>query len=84
MGRNRLLVPEARSGLNTLKASLFNQQDPAEVKYEAAKEQGVSLSKGYNGALSSHDAGKVGGVIGGNMVREMIKMAEAALAKKGE
>jgi small acid-soluble spore protein D (minor alpha/beta-type SASP) len=82
MSKNKLLVPEARNGLNTMKANMFNQTDPAAAKFEAAKEQGVTLNKGYNGGLSSHDAGRVGGKIGGNMVKEMIKMAEETLAEK--
>lgn len=35
-------------------------------------EVGVNLKDGYNGDLSSKDAGK----IGGNMVRKMIQQAE--------
>ncbi|WP_421384737.1 small, acid-soluble spore protein, alpha/beta type [Bacillus salacetis] len=84
MSKNKLLVPGARNGLNTMKANLFHQKDPSAVKFEAAKEQGVPLSNRYNGELSSREAGKVGGKIGGNMVKEMIKMAEESLAKKGK
>ena len=39
------------------------------MKYEIAREQGVNLVKGYNGNLSSKDAGRVGG----QMVRKMIE-----------
>ena len=39
------------------------------LKYEVARELGVNLIKGYNGNLSSKDAGHVGG----NMVRRMIE-----------
>jgi small acid-soluble spore protein D (minor alpha/beta-type SASP) len=84
MSKNKLLVPGSRDGLNTMKANLFHQKDPSSVKFEAAKEQGISLNKAYNGGLSSRDAGKVGGKIGGSMVKEMIKMAEESLAKKGK
>ena len=38
-------------------------------KYEVANEIGVSLKDGYNGDISSRDAGRVGG----NMVKKMIK-----------
>ncbi|WP_409253783.1 small, acid-soluble spore protein, alpha/beta type [Bacillus sp. SCS-153A] len=82
MSKNKLLVPESRSGLNTMKAKIFQQDDPSTVKFEAAKEQGVPLSNGDNGELSSREAGKVGGKIGGSMVKEMIKMAEKSLARK--
>lgn len=33
------------------------------MKYEIANEVGVNLKQGYNGDLSSKDAGKVGGRI---------------------
>lgn len=38
------------------------------MKYEVARELGVNLVEGYNGHLSSKDAGQVGG----EMVRKMI------------
>ena len=37
-----------------------------------AREVGVNLKQGYNGDLSSKDAGRVGG----NMVRKLIQQAE--------
>jgi len=52
------------------------QSNPDSVKYEVAKEQDVPLKQGYNGQLTSEQAGKVGGPIGGNMVKEMVKMAQ--------
>lgn len=56
---NKKLVPEAQSALN-------------KFKYEVASEVGVTLKDGYNGDLSSRDAGR----IGGNMVRKMIQQVE--------
>ncbi len=56
---NRSVVPEAKDALN-------------KFKYEVASEVGVNLKDGYNGDLSSRDAGR----IGGNMVRKMIQQAE--------
>lgn len=53
------VVPEAMDALE-------------KFKYEVASEVGVNLKQGYNGNLSSKDAGK----IGGNMVRKMIQQAE--------
>ena len=44
-------------------------------KYEVANEVGVSLKDGYNGDISSRDAGR----IGGNMVKKMIQQAESEL-----
>lgn len=56
---NRTLVPEAKDSLN-------------KFKYEVANEVGVNLKQGYNGDLSSRDAGK----IGGQMVKKMIEQVE--------
>ena len=56
---NRALVPEAKDSLNRF-------------KYEVASEVGVNLKQGYNGNLTSREAGK----IGGNMVRKLIETAE--------
>ena len=41
-------------------------------KMEAASEVGVSLNQGYNGHLTSREAGS----IGGQMVKKMIKAYE--------
>jgi len=43
-----------------------------------AREVGVNLKNGYNGDLSSRDAGR----IGGNMVRKMIQKAESQMLSK--
>lgn len=56
---NQKVVPEAREALE-------------KFKYEVASEVGVNLKQGYNGDLSSKDAGR----IGGQMVRKMIQQAE--------
>ena len=53
---NRKLVPEAQEALD-------------KFKYEVASEVGVSLKNGYNGDISSRDAGR----IGGNMVKKMVQ-----------
>lgn len=62
--RNSKLVPEASEALN-------------KFKYEVASEVGVTLKEGYNGDLSSKDAGR----IGGTMVRKMIQQAENQMKK---
>ena len=62
---NKKLVPEAQSALN-------------KFKYEVASEVGVNLKNGYNGDISSKDAGK----IGGNMVRKLIQKAENQMIGK--
>ena len=45
---NRLVVPEAQEAMN-------------KFKMEAANEVGVNLKEGYNGHLTSREAGSVGG-----------------------
>jgi small acid-soluble spore protein D (minor alpha/beta-type SASP) len=80
--RNKILVPEARRGLDQLKAKVVQSQNPDNAKFEAAEEVGVPLKKGYNGQLTSEQAGKVGGRLGGSMVRELVKMAQENLAKR--
>jgi hypothetical protein len=56
---NKSVVPEAREALNRF-------------KMEAASEVGVNLKNGYNGDLTSKQAGSVGG----QMVKKMIKSYE--------
>ena len=59
---NKLNVPEAREAMN-------------QFKMEAANEVGVNLKKGYNGNLTSREAGSVGG----QMVKKMIESYENKL-----
>lgn len=59
---NRVLVPQAREGLN-------------QFKMESAREVGVNLKEGYNGDLTSREAGS----IGGNMVKKMVEAYEQGL-----
>jgi hypothetical protein len=80
--KNKLLVPESRAALDKLKAQVVNVNNPENAKFEAAKEVGVSLNKGYNGQISAKDAGQVGGRLGGSMVKELIKIAQENLSKK--
>ena len=62
---NKKLVPEAMDALDRF-------------KYEVASEVGVTLKDGYNGDLSSRDAGR----IGGNMVKKMIQQVENNMTNK--
>jgi Small, acid-soluble spore proteins, alpha/beta type. len=57
------------------KAMAFNLQN---LKYEIANEVGVNLKQGYNGDLTSKDAGTVGGY----MVKRLIEQAERQLGGK--
>lgn len=58
-GTNTTEVPQAKEALNRF-------------KMEVASELGVPLKEGYNGDLTSKQAGSVGG----EMVRQMIKRQE--------
>lgn len=86
--KNKILVPQARKQLDQLKADVMkakgykvDNEHPDAVKYEVAKELGIPLSDGYNGKLTSEQAGKIGGPIGGNMVKEMVRLAQEQMAK---
>lgn len=80
--RNKILVPEARRALDDLKAQVAGTMKAEDAKFETAKEVGIPLNKGYNGDLTTRDAGKVGGRLGGSMVRELVRMAQQNLTKK--
>lgn len=54
---NRILVPEAKEGLNRF-------------KMEAAHEVGTPLTEGYNGDLTSRQNGSVGGQMVKKMVQD--------------
>lgn len=59
---NKLNVPQARAAMD-------------KFKMEAASEVGVNLKEGYNGDLTSREAGSVGG----QMVKKMIEAYEQGL-----
>ena len=65
MASNKTLVPEAKEALERF-------------KMEAASEVGVNLKQGYNGDLTSKQAGSVGG----QMVKKMIESYENSLKTK--
>ncbi len=56
-----------------------SKKNPAleKFKYEVANEIGVNLKEGYNGDLTSRQAGSVGG----NMVKKLVQQAENQLSK---
>ena len=60
--KSNVNVPEAKEALNNM-------------KYEVARELGVNLKQGYNGDLSSREAGSVGG----QMVKKMIQAYENSM-----
>ncbi len=86
--RRKLLVPEAAQEMTQFKGQVManrgyrvDQSSPDSVKYEVAREINVPLKEGYNGTLTSKQAGQVGGRIGGSMVKNMIEMAKQNLNK---
>ena len=58
--RNSYVNPNAKAALQ-------------KMKYEVASEVGVNLKEGYNGDLTSRQAGS----IGGQMVKKLIEKAES-------
>ncbi|WP_409295104.1 alpha/beta-type small acid-soluble spore protein [Peribacillus sp. SCS-26] len=81
MSRRKILVPGAREGLDRLKARVAGTIKPEVAKFEAAREAGVPLKEGYNGGLTSRQAGRTGGMLGGGMVKELIRMAQENMNK---
>ena len=63
---NKNMVPEAKEALNRF-------------KMEAANEVGVNLKQGYNGDLTSKQAGSVGG----QMVKKMVESYENSIQNNG-
>lgn len=59
MASKKISVPEAKAAMD-------------QFKMEAASEVGVNLTNGYNGDLTSRQAGSVGG----QMVKKMIEKYE--------
>ena len=62
---NKIVVPEAKAAME-------------QFKMQAASEVGVNLKNGYNGELTSRQAGS----IGGQMVKKMIEKYESDLSAK--
>lgn len=60
---NKTSVPEAKGAMD-------------KFKMEVASELGVNLKEGYNGDLTSREAGS----IGGEMVKKMIKRQEEQMS----
>ena len=57
---SKIMVPQARAAMN-------------KFKMEAANEVGVDLKKGYNGSMTTREAGSVGG----QMVKKMCTIRTA-------
>ncbi len=64
MARNNVLIPESKAAMDKFKT-------------EVASSLNVNLTQGYNGHLTSREAGS----IGGEMVKRMIAYAEQNMQK---
>ena len=62
---SKIMVPQARAAMN-------------KFKMEAANEVGVDLKKGYNGSMTTREAGS----IGGQMVKKMIQSYEQGMSNE--
>ena len=64
---NKIMVPQARAAMD-------------KFKMEAANEVGVDLKKGYNGSMTTREAGS----IGGQMVKKKIQSYEQGMSSAEE
>ena len=60
---NQINIPESKNAMYSF-------------KHEVANELGINLKQGYNGYLTSRDAGSIGGM----MVKKMIEAQEQQMA----
>ena len=63
---NQINIPESKN-------AMYN------FKHEVAGELGINLKQGYNGDLTSRDAGSIGGM----MVKKMIESQERQMSGQG-
>jgi hypothetical protein len=90
--KRRILVPEARPALDRLKRELMEEEglisrvadrrEDGALEEEVAHHIGVPLGQGDNGELTTRQAGKVGGAMGGPMVRKLVEIAQQQLADR--
>jgi small acid-soluble spore protein D (minor alpha/beta-type SASP) len=97
---NDPLVPGAQSALDQLKLQVAQevgwnstnlsdlQMQIDQQKFEVASSIAVPLQQGYNGEITSRQAGSVGGRLGGRlggqMVKQMIAQAEQSLSGQSQ
>ena len=60
---NQINIPESKNAMYSF-------------KHEVANELGINLKQGYNGDLTSRDAGSIGGM----MVKKMIEAQEQSMS----
>lgn len=86
--RRKLLVPEARDGVDQLQTEVMSEalgrnfHSKEEIKVELAKQLDVPYHQhGSNGDMRAEDAGKIGGSMGGKLVQELVRMSLKSLSK---
>ncbi|OFW79419.1 MAG: hypothetical protein A2201_10505 [Alicyclobacillus sp. RIFOXYA1_FULL_53_8] len=70
--RRTLLVPEARAALDQLRDAVVVEQSRSLAPYQPRD----------NGELTTRQAGKIGGAIGGSMISRLVAIAEQELIKE--
>lgn len=93
--RRNPLVPESKEALDRLRQEVASEigapvsgvtetgEGPDAITHAIADMYGVPLKEEYNGQLTSHDAGRLGGHLGGQMVKRLIAQAQSLLADGG-
>lgn len=85
--KRKPLIPQARTKLDELQTKLISEElgrefrNKEQAKMELAKELGVPLKEGDNASLKAGDAGKVGGAMGGRLVKELVAMSLKSLQR---
>ncbi|MBX6394158.1 MAG: alpha/beta-type small acid-soluble spore protein [Alicyclobacillaceae bacterium] len=89
--RRRILVPEARPALDRLKRELMEEEGlvsraasrgDGPLEKEVARRIGIPSGRVDGGEWTTRQAGKVGGAMGGPMVRKLVEMAQQQLADR--
>ena len=92
MGRRRLLVPEARKALQSMKLDIMahsvegavEKRGGPPVDHHSADQpltqQRDRILEPDDGSTTTREAGAKGGAVGGNMVKRLVELAQKELA----
>lgn len=86
--KKRILVPGAKDALDQLKRQVIRDQAQGPLASgdagmkEIARTKGIPYSNSDNGDLTTRQAGKLGGSLGGPMVKRLIELAEQNLESR--
>ncbi len=92
MGRRRLLVPEARQALQSMKLdivahhleSIDQQSGGSSADYNSTHQPLIDhrerVQEPDGGSMTTREAGTKGGVVGGEMVKRLVELAQQELA----